>query len=107
MTDAISGIRAGITAGEVANSAPAQAGPAADTAAPPSSGVDSVEGGQPPSLFATISATVGAAPAIDQAKVAAIRQSLSDGTYAIDPQRIAKQLLGAEQSLPATPSANE
>jgi negative regulator of flagellin synthesis FlgM len=39
------------------------------------------------------------APAVDEARVAAIRQKLEDGSYQIDPQRIADKLLGLERDL--------
>lgn len=107
MTDAINGIRANIAANDVTASGSAKAGQVSDGAAPAAAASDSVDVGQTQSLFATIGATVGAAPAIDQAKVAAIRQSLSDGTYSINPQQVAKQLLGAEQALPDGSSVSD
>ncbi len=39
------------------------------------------------------------AGAVDQARVQAIRQSLADGSYVIDPERIAAGLLRMEQEL--------
>jgi negative regulator of flagellin synthesis FlgM len=39
------------------------------------------------------------APAVDAARVAAIRQKLEDGSYQIDPQRIADKLIGLEHDL--------
>lgn len=39
-------------------------------------------------------------PAFDQARVDALRQSLSDGSYRVDPQRIADKLLAFENQLP-------
>lgn len=106
MTDAIGGIRPGVPAGEIAAPGAGRTGQSTDGAAPISSGTDSVSVGQSQSLFTAISATVGKAPTVDQAKVAAMRQALSEGTYSVDPQRIAKQLLGADQALPNTISAD-
>lgn len=106
MTGAIGGIGAGIGAGEAAASGVARADQTSDAAAA-SPVAGSVKVGQTQSLFATINATVAAVPTVDQTKVAAVRQSLSDGTYAIDPQRIAKKLLGAEQTPPDISPANE
>lgn len=39
------------------------------------------------------------APAVDEARVAAIRKKLEDGSYQIDPQRVADKLLGLERDL--------
>ena len=38
-------------------------------------------------------------PAVDSARVAAVRQKLDDGSYQIDPHRIADKLLGLERDL--------
>ena len=39
------------------------------------------------------------APAIDEARVAAVRQKLDDGSYQVDPQRVADKLLRMEREL--------
>ena len=39
-------------------------------------------------------------PAFDQARVDAIKQSIAQGTYQVDPQRIADKLLALEYQLP-------
>ncbi|MEY4762937.1 MAG: hypothetical protein RLZZ200_2793 [Pseudomonadota bacterium] len=38
-------------------------------------------------------------PAVDESRVAAIRQKLDDGSYQIDPMRIADKLMGLERDL--------
>jgi negative regulator of flagellin synthesis FlgM len=38
-------------------------------------------------------------PAVDEARVAAVRQALESGTYQVQPERIADQLLHIEQAL--------
>lgn len=38
-------------------------------------------------------------PAIDEARVAAVRARLDDGSYRVDPQRVADRLLNLEQDL--------
>src|SRR5262245_10698496 len=38
-------------------------------------------------------------PAVDEARVAAVRQALEQGTYKVQPERIADQLLHIEQVL--------
>lgn len=38
-------------------------------------------------------------PAVNEARVAAVRQKLEDGSYRVDPQRIADRLLDLEQDL--------
>ncbi|MEO0435494.1 MAG: flagellar biosynthesis anti-sigma factor FlgM [Pseudomonadota bacterium] len=40
-----------------------------------------------------------ALPTIDQARVAEIRQSIEDGSYSVDPQRIVDNLLESERDL--------
>ena len=39
------------------------------------------------------------APAVDEARVAAVRQKLDDGSYQVDPQRVADKLLRMEREL--------
>jgi negative regulator of flagellin synthesis FlgM len=39
------------------------------------------------------------APAIDEARVAAVRQKLDDGSYQVDPQRVADKLMRMEREL--------
>jgi negative regulator of flagellin synthesis FlgM len=38
-------------------------------------------------------------PAVDEARVAAVRQRLDDGSYKVDPQRVADRLLHLERQL--------
>ena len=38
-------------------------------------------------------------PAVDEARVAAVRQALEQGTYKVQPERVADQLLHIEQVL--------
>ena len=38
-------------------------------------------------------------PAVDEVRVAVVRQRLSGGEYKVDPQRIADRLLGLERDL--------
>ena len=38
-------------------------------------------------------------PAIDEARVAAVRARLDDGSYRVDPQKVADRLLNLEQDL--------
>lgn len=48
----------------------------------------------------TLARALGAAPAgIDMAKVNAVRAAISDGSYQVDPARIADRLLGLERDL--------
>ncbi len=44
-------------------------------------------------------------PAVDDARVAQVRNSLSDGTYTVQPEHIADKLLQLEQSLSQLPDA--
>lgn len=41
-------------------------------------------------------------PAINESRVAEIKASLSDGTYQINPERVAKKMLQLETKLPDT-----
>jgi negative regulator of flagellin synthesis FlgM len=41
-----------------------------------------------------------AQPGFDRAKVDAIKQAIKNGSYAIDPRRIAKSFMSMEQALP-------
>ena len=49
--------------------------------------------------LAALEQSVRDLPAVDQARVAAIRQRLDDGSYQVDPQRIADTLLRMERDL--------
>lgn len=42
---------------------------------------------------------LSAAPAIDQARVQAVRESLENGSYKINPDAIASRMLGLDQQL--------
>lgn len=79
----------------------------APTPAPVGAGADSADVSQTQSLLETINATVAAIPTIDQNRVASIRQSIMNGTYQIDSQQIAKQLLNSDQTLPGATSGSE
>lgn len=47
----------------------------------------------------TIADSLRAMPAVDELRVAAVKQRLQDGTYEIDPQRVADRLLRLESDL--------
>lgn len=49
--------------------------------------------------LAALEQSVRDLPAVDQSRVAAIRQRLDDGSYQLDPQRIADKLLRMERDL--------
>lgn len=49
--------------------------------------------------LAALEQSVRAQPAVDELRVAAVRQQLEDGSYEIDPQRIADRLLRMEADL--------
>jgi negative regulator of flagellin synthesis FlgM len=49
--------------------------------------------------LASLEQSVKQMPAVDEKKVAMVRDSLRDGNYKIDPQRVADRLLRMEQEL--------
>ena len=49
--------------------------------------------------LAAIEASLRALPAVDELRVSAVKQRLQDGSYEIDPQRVADRLLRMESDL--------
>lgn len=49
--------------------------------------------------LATLEQAVRAMPAVDEARVAAVKQRLNSGSYEVDPQRVADRLLRLESDL--------
>ena len=49
--------------------------------------------------LAAIEESLRALPAVDELRVAAVRQRIEDGSYEIDPQRVADRLLRLEADL--------
>ena len=56
-------------------------------------------------LMANIEQSLGAKPAFDESRVAALRQAIADGSYQVQPGRIAGALLHTEQALSPLPLA--
>jgi len=56
-------------------------------------------------LMANIEQSLGAKPAFDEGRVAALRQAIADGSYQVQPGRIAGALLHTEQALSPLPLA--
>jgi negative regulator of flagellin synthesis FlgM len=109
MTDAIRGILGtGETAG-INPSAGAKTGQAPGGTSPAPANVpgDSANVSQTQSLLETISAAVAAIPTVDSAQVSEIRQAIANGTYQINPQQVAKQLLSSDQALTGPAAGNE
>lgn len=109
MTDAIRGITGtGETTG-INPSGGTKPGQTADggVSAPAGAASDSADVSQTQSLLETINATVGAVPTVNQAQVAALRAAIANGTYQVDPQQIAKQMLNSDQSLTNPAPGNE
>jgi negative regulator of flagellin synthesis FlgM len=50
-------------------------------------------------LMNRLHARIAEAPVVDQARVDAIRQQLADGTYNIDPMRVAEKMMSLEAAL--------
>jgi len=49
--------------------------------------------------LAAIEQSLRAMPAVDELRVAAVRQRLADGEYQVDPQRVADKMLQLESDL--------
>lgn len=52
--------------------------------------------------LASLEAAIAAAPVEDTARIDAVRQQIADGSYEVDPQRVADRLLSMDQSLPSS-----
>lgn len=76
-------------AATTAAAAPAPAAPSADTA--------TFTG--PALTLQKLSAAVAKAPVVDVGKVAAVKQSLQNGTYQVDARRVADKILQSESEL--------
>jgi len=105
MTDAIRGIigageSPGINPSGTAKGSTGTDGAASGTGA----AVDSANVDQTQSLLQTINAAADATPSVNQAQIAALRAAIGNGTYQIDPQNIAKQLVNSDQALGAAAS---
>lgn len=74
-------------------------GAAADAGGGTSSGQADVRLTSAARNLSAIQESLKALPAIDELRVAAVRQRLQDGSYEIDPQRIADRLLRLEDDL--------
>lgn len=102
MTDAIRGIASAGESPGINPSGTAKAGgPVGDSPSSGPAAVDSADVGQTQSLLQTIGATADSVPVVNQGRVAEIRASIANGTYQIDPQQIAKQLISSDQALGA------
>jgi negative regulator of flagellin synthesis FlgM len=55
------------------------------------------------SQLATLEQAVRSLPAVDPVRVAQFRTAIEQGTYTVQPQRIADQLMQLEQALPHLP----
>jgi negative regulator of flagellin synthesis FlgM len=109
MTDPIRGILGpGETAG-ILSPGGAKTGQAAGGAASAggAAAADSANVSQTQSLLETINATVAAVPTVNQNQVAALRHAIANGSYQINPQQVAKQILSSEQALIAPGAGSE
>ncbi|MFK7886239.1 MAG: flagellar biosynthesis anti-sigma factor FlgM [Gammaproteobacteria bacterium] len=51
--------------------------------------------------LASLESAIASASVEDTSRIDAVRQQISDGTYEVDPQRVADSLLSMDQSLPS------
>ena len=57
---------------------------------------DTVELSGVAELIATAARKLAAEPAVDQARVQEIRKAITNGSYTVDPERIARKLIDAD-----------
>ena len=106
----INGVDSGRPAGIGAGAGPARpqgTGQAAPGASPPGADAGTIHITDVASQLAALEQTLRDLPAVDEARVAATRSSIDQGTYTISPQRIADQLIRLEQSLGNLPNGDE
>jgi negative regulator of flagellin synthesis FlgM len=108
MTDPIRGVAG---AGELAGANPSAGTKTGQAAASPSAAnpteADSANVDQTQSLLETINATAAAVPTVNQEQVSALRQAGADGTYRVNANEVAKQLLSSEQALTSATTTSE
>ena len=107
MTDAIRGVTGTGEAAGINPSAGTKTGQTTGgTAASATSSANSADVSQTQSLLETINATAAAIPTVNASQVTAIRQAIANGTYKVDPQEVAKQLLNSDQVPVGSTSGN-
>ncbi len=74
-------------------------GEAAAAAAPAAAGSDTVTLTGPAVLLQKLGEAVAKTPVVDAAKVASIKQAVSNGTYQIDASRVADKIVQFESGL--------
>lgn len=84
---------------EQVHKAPQDAAPPAAPAAQQSSGADSVVLTDTASRLQSLESLVNQAPAVDQQKVTALRQAITDGSYHVDSNRVAQKFARFETAL--------
>jgi negative regulator of flagellin synthesis FlgM len=109
MTNPISGVAGTAETPEIHPSAGSKSGQASGTAPSASAavGADSADVAQTQSLLETINAAAAAVPTVNQDRVSAVRTAIAQGTYQINPQQVAKQLIQSEQDLTGLASPTE
>lgn len=68
-------------------------------AANPAPAQDSADVGGTQQLLATIANAAAAVPGTDEARIGELQKAIADGTYQVDPQQIAQNLLGLDAAL--------
>lgn len=77
----------------------AKAAPAGDSAARPVEAVDSLRLTGEATNLQAMQRELSTAPAIDNARVQAVREALESGSYKINPEAIAQRMLDLDQQL--------
>jgi len=88
-------------AGEGARVRPGTGDPAAQKQAATGTTQDTVSLTGTAALLQRVDAELAAQPVVDMKRVDAIRQAIADGTFSIDPQRVADKMMQVEGALQA------
>lgn len=100
INDLTTSVTSGRTSGTVAPSRDASAGAAGSTTAPSSGDVHITDTA---SQLAGLEQSLRDSPAVDSARVATLQSAIEQGTYTVQPEHIATQLLQMEQALRGVP----
>ena len=101
MTNPIHGVSGTSETSAINPSGGAKSGPASSASPGPGTSIaaDSANVTQTQTLLETINSVVSALPTVDPNQVSALQQAIATGSYKIDPNNLAKQLIDTEKLL--------